>query len=571
MNCDNSSVFSSPSLSKTHILLVGAGGIGCELLKLLVISGYKNISVVDMDKIEKSNLNRQFLFDRTCIGKYKSEMAVESVKKARNDPSLNLKSYVGNIKDKILFPDNFFETFSLIVNALDNIDARYYINSICMKKGIPLIDSGSEGYLGSVSCYIKGETPCYNCSKKIPQKTIPICSIRLKPEKIEHCVGWGKALFEKLFSSNTGNKNNKGYLEDYDFIHKDNEVMLIMQKLFYDEIVTLKKTVEQLDNNEYKNIKSIDILQIKKDKFNNFEQEMVQMYNEFYNEVNKWYNIPTFEEIPLLISLFVHSFSQLKSLSSNSLLEFDKENDDIITFIYSASNLRAFNFLIPNCSKFDLKQIAGNIIPAISSTNNIVASIQVIESLKLLSNHKELMKNVNFVKDKSITSSTSSKGIINPNCATCSASSLEIANAKETVKFVDFKTYTLSDVLLFIKEEIKDELYEEMQIQLGKDLVYEKGEGLEEDEIEYYENEITKKNIGSFNAAEKSRDVELLISYGQSGSEDKKHLRCKLVNRPKSQDMIKESDVEISLTPTNTKLIGTKRVRSENSTNEEEV
>ena len=137
MNCDNSSVFSSPSLSKTHILLVGAGGIGCELLKLLVISGYKNISVVDMDKIEKSNLNRQFLFDRTCIGKYKSEMAVESVKKARNDPSLNLKSYVGNIKDKILFPDNFFETFSLIVNALDNIDARYYINSICMKKGIP--------------------------------------------------------------------------------------------------------------------------------------------------------------------------------------------------------------------------------------------------------------------------------------------------------------------------------------------------------------------------------------------------------------------------------------------------
>ena len=218
-----------------------------------------------------------------------------------------------------------------------------------------------------------------------------------------------------------------------------------------------------------------------------------------------------------------------------------------------------------------MKQIAGNIIPAISSTNNIVASIQVIESLKLLSNHKELMKNVNFVKDKSITSSTSSKGIINPNCATCSASSLEIANAKETVKFVDFKTYTLSDVLLFIKEEIKDELYEEMQIQLGKDLVYEKGDGLEEDEIEYYENEITKKNIGSFNAAEKSRDVELLISYGQSGSEDKKHLRCKLVNRPKSQDMIKESDVEISLTPTDTKLIGTKRVRSENSTNEEEV
>ena len=56
MNCDNSSVFSSPSLSKTHILLVGAGGIGCELLKLLVISGYKNISVVDYSNIEDINV-----------------------------------------------------------------------------------------------------------------------------------------------------------------------------------------------------------------------------------------------------------------------------------------------------------------------------------------------------------------------------------------------------------------------------------------------------------------------------------------------------------------------------------
>ena len=60
-------------LSEKKILIVGAGGLGCELLKLLVINGFKQISIIDMDKIERSNLNRQFLFDHASIGKYKSE------------------------------------------------------------------------------------------------------------------------------------------------------------------------------------------------------------------------------------------------------------------------------------------------------------------------------------------------------------------------------------------------------------------------------------------------------------------------------------------------------------------
>ena len=124
MSTDTSYLTDPTNISSANILLVGAGGIGCELLKLLITTGFKHISVVDMDKIEKSNLNRQFLFDRSCIGKYKSEMAVQSVHKLRQDSSLDLKAYVGNIKDKKKFPDSFFSQFTLILNALDNIDAR---------------------------------------------------------------------------------------------------------------------------------------------------------------------------------------------------------------------------------------------------------------------------------------------------------------------------------------------------------------------------------------------------------------------------------------------------------------
>ena len=117
-------------LSKKKLLIVGAGGLGCELLKLLVINGFKQISIIDMDKVERSNLNRQFLFDHSSIGKYKSEIAVEKIKLYRQDPSLEIKSYIGNIKDENQFGEKFYSNFDLILNALDNNDARYYINSM---------------------------------------------------------------------------------------------------------------------------------------------------------------------------------------------------------------------------------------------------------------------------------------------------------------------------------------------------------------------------------------------------------------------------------------------------------
>lgn len=87
-------------LSEKNILIVGSGGLGCELLKLLVINGFKKISITDIDKIELSNLSRQFLFDHSLIGKYKSEIDDEKIKEYRQDPSLIITSYIENIKDE---------------------------------------------------------------------------------------------------------------------------------------------------------------------------------------------------------------------------------------------------------------------------------------------------------------------------------------------------------------------------------------------------------------------------------------------------------------------------------------
>lgn len=77
-------------LEDKNILVIGAGGIGCELLKNLIMSGIKKITIVDMDKIENSNLNRQFLFSKDSINQFKSDTAKFSLENYRKDSTFLL-------------------------------------------------------------------------------------------------------------------------------------------------------------------------------------------------------------------------------------------------------------------------------------------------------------------------------------------------------------------------------------------------------------------------------------------------------------------------------------------------
>jgi ubiquitin-like 1-activating enzyme E1 B len=462
------------NIKQSNVLVIGAGGIGCELLKNLVMTGFKNITIVDLDKIEKSNLNRQFLYDKECIGKYKSEMARDTLMRLRKE--LCIKSYVGNIKDTSKFSYDFFKTFDVILNALDNIEARTYINKICQDLDLKLVNSGTEGYLGTVGCHIKNLTECYNCTDRTKKAKIPICSIRSKPEKIEHCIAWSKALFDLIFCNSSGDNLLSDYIIDEDY-------MITFNKLFNEE---LRKDIKEDIVTSY-----IDLSD----------------YNKEFDYTNLNENIYKYDSIIFdlkdLIAILLYSCAQIKSFKYEG---FDKENKDIVNFVFAAANLRAFNFNIQSISRFKAKEIAGNIIPAIASTNAIISAAQCIETIKIILKQNDNLRNLNLTNSRAIRS-LSALGEKNSNCLICSTQTqclnleLKLAN----FRLIDFiNTFVVGHLLM-----------NEFSINSNGRLLYEKNNDLDEEDIEDYEKISLRKleefNITKFSIRE-TKVVEIVLN-----------------------------------------------------------
>eukprot|EP00956_Cyclotella_meneghiniana_P020484 scaffold36296_cov115-Cyclotella_meneghiniana.AAC.12 len=199
----------SQKLASSRIFLVGAGAIGCELLKNLASMGagtYQNASkegcliITDMDTIEKSNLSRQLLFRDHNVGDFKSAAAKSAVLRFLSNCNLEAHtSRVGEEEDGP-FDDDFWSSgCDFVLNALDNVEARLFVDSQCVSNGRGLIDAGTLGPKGNVQVIVPYQSESYGSSADPPEPDIPVCTLKNFPYDINHTIQWARDLFDGYF------------------------------------------------------------------------------------------------------------------------------------------------------------------------------------------------------------------------------------------------------------------------------------------------------------------------------------------------------------------------------------
>jgi len=424
-------------LKNSEFFIVGSGAIGCELLKNLAFLNVKKITITDPDTIEKSNLSRQFLFRANDVGKLKSEIAIKAIKQMKPTLEIDyLAEKVGsnnvNFTDKILSKNELTSVF----NALDNIDARRFMDAECFNHNVPLFESGTMGIKGNTQPVIPFLTETYSNSNDPPtEKSFAVCTIKNFPNEIQHTIHWALDQFE-FFNRAPANVNIWLKNKDMEFekttegVQMNKDVWIFTTKYENTFESYVKWAIEMF--NEYFNNQIFQLLNnfppgtltsegnlfwsagkrcpslIKLDINNNLHMDfIIATVALLCNSTNIKYSLDR-DLIIDIINKFDSQFTKVIEIISEEkkepdtfqLLEVNKESnintcipqvfekdDDTnyhIMWINSASNIRAQNYSIEPVDFHTTKGIAGRIIPAVATTTSIVAGLITIEMIKYL-------------------------------------------------------------------------------------------------------------------------------------------------------------------------------------------
>ncbi|OUC47851.1 ThiF family protein [Trichinella nativa] len=360
------------SFTNKKLLVVGAGGIGCELLKTLVLSGFADIEVIDMDTIEVTNLNRQFLFRKEHVGLSKAKVAVESVSVL--NPNVKLVYYCEPIQ-------------------------RSYVNRMCLICHLPLIDGGSLGRKGQVDVIIRNITECFDCHKHSPSHDYPSCTIRNTPTEPAHCVIWAQHLFNQLF----GEVNSDQDVSPESLVTGE-EFEATPQVQPLTNIISLQDLAKNHNYDPELFVNDIEYLRTM-EKLWEGRQPPTPLNLRWFRigldeslqgtEQKDWesrdQNVWTLKEC---FKVAVSCLAVLKERAKTAPLIWQKDDPVCVDFVTAFTNFRCHVFNIEKIPRFEAETIAGRVVPAIVSTNAVVAGLMVLKLYAVLERRKDFYGSV---------------------------------------------------------------------------------------------------------------------------------------------------------------------------------
>lgn len=332
---------------------------------------------------------------------------------------------------------------------------------MCLAADVPLIESGTTGFNGQVQVIKKNVTACYDCVEKEVPKSFPVCTIRSTPSQPIHCIVWGKSYLlneifglsedESAFDSST-DKDNEGEIEELkkeaaalkvirQAVGTEDFPRLLFDKVFNSDIMRLRMMEDMWKLRTPPEPLSFDDVSVKS------IQAMASKATILQNGQRVW----TLEEN---FVVFMDSLERLskrvkdgKSTGEEVIISFDKDDEDTLDFVAASANLRSIIFGIDCKSRFDIKQMAGNIIPAIATTNAVVAGLCVLQSFKILRGEWDLVREVYLAPFGTVRRLNSDRPR-EPDlrCPVCSVFHVTAS--------VDFTSATLEDIVQFVNTEL---------------------------------------------------------------------------------------------------------------------
>ena len=349
----------------------------------------------------------------------------------------------GNVCDNSKFNVPYVKSFDLVLNALDNVGARRRVNRLCLAASVPLVEAGTAGYLGQVTVIDRPSgTECYECQAKPAQKVYPICTIRSTPSQPVHCIVWAKELYKLCFGPDCGESM---LFEDEESLRADSEAAEREKAEGAEEDGGEKDGADGGDSDKADGAAAGGEKSTYMDAVSALRGLMsvgptggdaepsapaessvrsaarAALTALFADEIRKQIGMDRYRTadrapVPVgegdlascldasvpppsgrdgsrptdvwtgsdCVAEMAACFAEVASSPAPPLPEFDKDDGVAMRFVASASNLRSRVFGIEPQSMYGAKGIAGNIIPAIATTNAICAGLQVLQAFRIL-------------------------------------------------------------------------------------------------------------------------------------------------------------------------------------------